>query len=159
MIVYHGSNVVVQNPKIIESNRYLDFGDGFYTTTNKVQAINFAKKVAAQRGSKPILNTYEFDENILKSSCKIKEFESANEEWIDFVSKHRSGALVKEKYDLVIGPVADDDVYRSFQLYLVGLLSLEQTVEALKIKRLFNQYVFKNEKALLCLKFVDAKEV
>ena len=100
MIVYHGSNVVVQNPKIIESNRYLDFGDGFYTTTNKVQAINFAKKVAAQRGSKPILNTYEFDENILKSSCKIKEFESANEEWIDFVSKHRSGALVKEKYDL-----------------------------------------------------------
>ena len=45
MIIYHGSNLVVEEPKLIAQNRYLDFGYGFYTTTNKVQAISFAEKV------------------------------------------------------------------------------------------------------------------
>lgn len=37
MILYHGSNAIVFYPKLIEQNRFLDFG--FYTTTNKIQAI------------------------------------------------------------------------------------------------------------------------
>ena len=45
MILYHGSNVVVSEPKLIQQNRFLDFGFGFYTTTNKKQAIGFADKV------------------------------------------------------------------------------------------------------------------
>ena len=45
MIIYHGSNVVVDKPKLIPQNRYLDFGYGFYTTINKIQAISFADKV------------------------------------------------------------------------------------------------------------------
>ena len=50
MILYHGSNVIVKEPHIIESNRFLDFGIGFYTTTNKDQAVNFA-----QPNERPIL--------------------------------------------------------------------------------------------------------
>ena len=45
MILYHGSNAIVEKPKLIEQNRFLDFGYGFYTTTNKDQAENFSKKV------------------------------------------------------------------------------------------------------------------
>ena len=45
MILYHGSNVAVEKPVLIKQNRFLDFGFGFYTTTNKEQAIDFAKKV------------------------------------------------------------------------------------------------------------------
>ena len=63
MILYHGSNAIVENPQLIEQNRYLDFGNGFYTTTNKAQAENFAQKVIVRRGGKPIVNEYEFDEN------------------------------------------------------------------------------------------------
>ena len=49
MILYHGSNVTVEYPKLIKQNRYLDFGFGFYTTTNRDQAVNFAGKVTDRR--------------------------------------------------------------------------------------------------------------
>ena len=157
MILYHGSNMVVDKPKIIEQNRFLDFGTGFYTTTNQFQAENFAIKVAKRRGGKPILNIYEIDDNLL--NYKIKEFKTPSEEWLDFVSNNRSGVYINEKYDLVIGLVANDDIYRTFQLYSLGLLNKNQTLEALKIKKLFNQYVFKTNDIIVCLKFIKAVEV
>lgn len=49
MILYHGSNVAVEHPKLIRQNRYLDFGFGFYTTTNRDQAVNFAQRVTEHR--------------------------------------------------------------------------------------------------------------
>ena len=49
MIVYHGSNVIASEPRLIQQNRFLDFGFGFYTTTNKTQAIGFAEKVTRRR--------------------------------------------------------------------------------------------------------------
>ena len=64
-----------------------------------------------------------------------------------------------EKYDIIIGAVANDDVYRTLQVYASGLLTKEQALEALKIKRLFDQYVFASEKALNTLKFIKAEEL
>ena len=157
MILYHGSNMTVENPRIIEQNRFLDFGSGFYTTTNQIQSENFAIKVAKRRGGKPILNIYEIDDNFL--NYKIKKFENPNEEWLDFVSNNRSGVYLDEKFDLIIGPVANDDIYRTFQLYSLGLLTKEQTLEALKIKKLYNQYVFKTESLILNLRFIKSVEV
>ena len=49
MIVYHGSNIIVDQPRLVHQNRTLDFGYGFYTTTNQNQAVNFAKKVTDRR--------------------------------------------------------------------------------------------------------------
>ncbi len=159
MILYHGSNVVVEQPKLIEQNRFLDFGYGFYTTTNESQAENFAQKVIIRRGGKPIVNVYEFDETAQTNTLKIKRFSAPDEEWLDFVSAHRNGTYNGEKYDLIIGAVANDDVYRTLQVYSTGLLSKEQALEALKIKKLFNQYVFATEEALALLKFQEAREV
>lgn len=159
MILYHGSNVVVEQPKLIEQNRFLDFGYGFYTTTNKEQAKNFAQKVIVRRGCKPIVNVYELDENAQTNLLKIKRFSAPDEEWLDFVSAHRNGTYDGEQYDLIIGAVANDDVYRTLQVYSTGLLTKEQALEALKIKKLFNQYVFATKEALELLKFVEAREV
>lgn len=64
MILYHGSNMIVNKPKLIVQNRFLDFGCGFYTTTNKEQALNFALKVAVRRGGVPIITIYEIDDDI-----------------------------------------------------------------------------------------------
>lgn len=158
MILYHGSNTIVKNPKLVEQNRFLDFGYGFYTTTNKEQAENFAKKVTVRRGGNPIVNVYEFDENA-ESGLNIKRFSAPDEEWLDFVSAHRNGTYDGEKYDVVIGAVANDDVYRTLQVYSSGLLTKEQVLEALKVKKLFNQYVFATEKSLASLKFIDGKKV
>ena len=81
-------------------------------------------------------------------------FESANEAWLDFVSKKRSGNHEGEAYDFVFGPVANDDVYNTFTLYTAGVLTKEQTLEALKIKKLYNHLVLTSEKALSYLKFI-----
>lgn len=159
MILYHGSNVIVKEPHIIESNRFLDFGIGFYTTTNKDQAINFAKKVVQRKGEgKPIVNIYELDETII-SRLDIKQFDGPNEEWLDFVSDNRNGTYSDKEYDAIIGAVADDDVYRTLQVYASGVLTKEQALEALKIKKLFNQYVFKTESSLKAIRFIKSEEV
>lgn len=159
MTLYHGSNMVMEKPRLIERNRFLDFGYGFYTTTNMAQAENFAKKIIVRRGGTPIVNVYEIDDNIGNKLLKIKHFNAPDEEWLDFVSTHRNGTYDGEQYDLIIGAVADDDVYRTLQVYSSGLLTKEQALEALKIKKLFNQYVFATIEAISLLKFVKSEEV
>ena len=155
MIVYHGSNLVVDKPKLITQNRFLDFGYGFYTTTNKVQAISFAEKVYKRKndGAKQV-SIYEVDEDKIFEQCSVLRFDSANEEWLDFVSQNRNGNYEGKEYDIIYGPVANDDVYTTFTLYQAGALTKEQTIETLKIKKLYDQMVFTSEKALSFLKFV-----
>lgn len=157
MILYHGSNLAVAEPKILTPNRYLDFGVGFYTTSNFSQAKGFAEKVTARKGvGKHTVSKYEFEENAL-DKLNVLAFESANEAWLDFVSDNRNGISHSEKFDLIYGPVADDDIFRTFILYSTGVLTKEQTLAALKIKKLFNQYVFATDKALQHLKFIGTE--
>ena len=87
MILYHGSNLVVSEPMLIQQNRFLDFGFGFYTTTNKAQAISFADKVTKRRknGEREV-SIYEIEENIAFSECSVLRFDGPGEAWLDFVS-------------------------------------------------------------------------
>lgn len=156
MILYHGSNLTVENPKIITPNRYLDFGKGFYTTSNFEQAQNFADKVTARKKEgESTVSIYEFDDTKL-DDLSVLSFEAADEKWLDFVSDNRNGSVLNEEYDIIYGPVANDDIFRTFILYTTGVLTKEQTLEALKIKKLYNQYVFKNDNALKHLRFINA---
>lgn len=157
MILYHGSNVIVSQPRLIKQNRFLDFGYGFYTTTNKAQAISFADKVTRRRGEgKKEVSIYEVDAEKAFAEGKLLRFDSPNEAWLDFVSDNRSGNYEGETFDFVYGPVANDDVYRTFTLYTAGLLTKEQTLEALKVKKLYDQLVFSTEKALSYLRFIGS---
>ncbi|MGM9597037.1 MAG: DUF3990 domain-containing protein [Eubacteriales bacterium] len=157
MIIYHGSNVTVEEPKILTSNRYLDFGAGFYTTTNYDQALNFAGKVTMRKKcGRSTVNIYALDERIFEN-VNVLNFESADEAWLDFVSDNRSGIDRTAGYDLICGPVANDDVYQTFILYSTGVYTKEQTIEALKIKKLYNQYVFTTDRALSFLTFKEVK--
>ena len=154
MILYHGSNVIVDQPKLIRQNRYLDFGFGFYTTTNREQAVNFAQKVTDRRKmGEATLNIYSVNEAVAFQECKVLHFDSPDEAWLDFVAANRQGTYQGEKYDLIYGAVANDDVYRTIALYMTGVLDKEQTLSSLKIRKLFNQLVFATEKSLQYLKF------
>ena len=154
MILYHGSNVIVDQPKLIRQNRYLDFGFGFYTTTNREQAVNFAQKVTDRRKmGEATLNIYSVNEAVAFQECKVLQFDSPEEAWLDFVAANRQGTYQGEKYDLIYGAVANDDVYRTIALYMTGVLDKEQTLSSLKIRKLFNQLVFATEKSLQYLKF------
>lgn len=157
MILYHGTNLIVDKPILIKRDRFLDFGNGFYTTTNKEQAITFVRKVALRRGGKPIVNAYEINENCFEK-LNGRFFAKPDAEWLDFASAHRSGTYNNEIYDLIAGPVANDDVFRTIQLYMTDVLNKEQALEILKIKSLYDQYVFCTEKALPKLTFLQAEE-
>ena len=154
MILYHGSNIVVAQPKLIQQNRFLDFGYGFYTTTNKEQAISFADKVFRRRkeGDR-VVSIYELDEETAFTACSVLKFDAPNADWLDFVSENRSGIYKGARYDFVFGPVANDDVYTTFTLYTAGILTRDQTLAALKVKKLYNQLVITSEQALKYLKF------
>ena len=155
MIVYHGSNVVVSEPKLVAQNRNLDFGFGFYTTTNKTQAIAFADKVFRRRQEgDSVISIYEFDAQAAFAACSFLRFESPDEAWLDFVPENRAGIYKGKSYDLVYGPVANDDVYATFTLYTSGTLTKEQTIETLKIKKLYDQLVLSSERALGFLHFI-----
>lgn len=154
MILYHGSNLVVSKPRLVQQNRFLDFGYGFYTTTNREQAISFANKVTRRRKSgHRAVSIYEIDESVAFKECSLLRFDEPGEEWLKFVSENRAGKCSGEVYDFIFGPVANDDVYRTFTLYTSGVLTKEQTLEQLKIRKLYDQLVLTSDKALSYLRF------
>ena len=152
MQLYRGSNEVVTQPDVLSSCRGLDFGAGFYTTTNLDQAMSFSKKVALKRKGRPVVSVYEFDEGAL-DHMRVRRFEGPDHDWLDFVIANRRGEDVNTGFDIVIGPVADDDVYGTIALFESGFYSEEEALDHLKVKRLFNQYVFVSDKALSHIRF------
>ena len=89
----------------------------------------------------------------------MKDFLAAGVEWLDFVSDNRNDVYAGPGYDFVHGPIANDDVYRTLLFYFEGLMTKETALEALKVRKLYNQYVFKSETALSALRFVGAEVV
>lgn len=154
MIVYHASNCEVKVPMLVESNRLLDFGPGFYTTSNREQAVRFARSVVMKRGGTPILNVYEFDEAAAGAALLTKRFRAPDNEWLDFVVANRCGKYAGERFDVVIGPVANDSVYQTIGLYIKGFMSREATIQELRVHSLYDQIVFCQPKAFSFLKIV-----
>jgi hypothetical protein len=149
MLIYHGSDMPVKTPKILISNRLLDFGEGFYTTSFLEQAQRWAKRVRDRNKSKEqIVSIYEFDADKADKELKIIKFTSPDSEWLRFVSACRSGKETDFEYDIVIGPVANDNVYATIQLFETGLLSEAETIIRLKVEKIFDQILFHTDKSL-----------
>ena len=160
MIVYHGSDVVVESPTLLKPKRTLDFGPGFYTTTNKEQAISFAQKVMLRNDTQTkAVSMYEIDFKEIEDTLDVLKFNYPDEEWLDFVFANRQGIYNGKRYDLVYGAVADDTIYRVFGLYEAGLLTKEETLKRLKIRKLYDQVAFCTEKALSYLKFIGQLDI
>jgi len=149
MILYHGSNVVVDQPQILQSERMLDFGMGFYTTSNKEQAIWWAQRVAIRRKTNTrIISEYEFDLGIAQKELSVISFGKPDDEWLDFVCQNRSGKIPSKAYDIAIGPVANDQVFAVVALYEQGFYSKAAAIAEMKVRTLYNQILFHTEKSL-----------
>ena len=166
MTLYHGSNQIIKTPEIRSSTRTLDFGTGFYTTTNKEQAIDFAVKVydrSIRAGDTPkgkFVSIYEADYEAMQRELDILRFESPDEEWFDFVIANRRNIQQQSgKYDVIYGPVANDTIYRTLIAFETGELSKAETIAKLKVRRLFDQMTFVSERSLSFLKFSGSMEV
>jgi len=160
MQLYHGSSVIVEKPVLLHEQRTLDFGNGFYTTTNLNQAQVFAQKVGDRRETKNcFVSTYDVAEyEVLKRELSVLEFPEANEAWLDFVFANRADTYSGEQYDVVYGPVANDTIYRVLGVYESGIIGKEECIRQLKIRELYNQMTFCSEKALAFLKYAGCLE-
>jgi len=149
MTIYHGSNVAVKSPKILGSNRFLDFGEGFYTTSSYEQANRWAQRVRDNRKSEQsIISVYNFDMEKADRDLQIIRFDAPTSEWLRFVIACRKGNEFEKRYDIAMGPVANDNVYTAIKLFETGVLSENETIIRLKVEKIYNQILFHTEQAL-----------
>jgi len=157
MIVYHGSNSIVVHPDIVYSRKSTDFSTGFYLTTIKEQALFWARK-RKMSSNEAYINQYSLNENEL-AKLNVLKFDSYNLKWLKFVSNCR---IEKDTstYDVVIGPLANDRIYDSLNLFFSGLISEKQTIEKIKIYKPTMQICIRNNEAIeKLLKFESAEAI
>jgi hypothetical protein len=102
------------------------------------------------------VSVYQFDEVREAQRLETLRFDAADGDWLDFVNANRLGTYDGKKFDLIVGPVANDDIFPTLQAFQAGLFTREQTLEALKVRQLYDQYVFVSELSIGMLEFVRA---
>lgn len=159
MKLYHGSTVTVKKPNIQKGRKATDFGKGFYTTTSYEQAKKWAVlKRNRTHGTKAYVSVYEVPDDIFSRGLTILWFEGATKEWLEFVVSNRRGKGNIE-YDLVMGPVANDQLYATIRLYEQGVVTANAAIEMLKTHKLFNQLSFHTPVTISLLRFLESVEV
>lgn len=149
MTVYHGSYTVVKEPKVVKGKNTKDFGTGFYCTIIREQAERWAK-----RYDTPTVNAYTVR---MDTNLKILEFKDMTEEWLDFIIDCRHGK--KHEYDIVIGAMANDQIYNFIADYMDGIITREQFWALARFKYPTHQINFCTPEALKCLEFISSEEV
>lgn len=159
MKLYHGSTVVVRKPSLRPGRSNADFGKGFYTTGNLEQAVRWAHiKQERENAVRAVVSVYEFDEALLVSpDWKIRQFIGADEAWLYFVSDCRKSR--PHDFDLVQGPVANDKVFTTVNLFESGVLSAEAAILQLKAYKTYDQLSFHTARVIGSLKFLESFEV
>lgn len=151
MRLYHGSNQPIDTIDLTKGSKYKDFGQGFYTTHLFQQAKEWSKTITNRYGGTPTVTEYEFDlDKAIAAGLNVKIFEAADREWALFVmaNRDRTGEVFHHDFDIVIGPVADDNMARLFGLYDMKIIDFEAVVAGLIYKDLNSQCFFATERAL-----------
>ncbi|MCD8261107.1 MAG: DUF3990 domain-containing protein [Bacteroides sp.] len=149
MEIYHGGYCAIELPEIREGKYTKDFGTGFYCTELKEQAVRWAR-----RYDTPTVSIYNFD---LGTGLKVLHFTEMMEEWLDFIVNCRN--KVSHDYDIVIGAIANDQVYNYISDYVSGVLTREQFWILAKFKRPTHQINFCTPEALKYLSFIKCEEI
>lgn len=159
MRLYHGSNVEVRKPNLRYGRNNTDFGKGFYTTTQKEQAERWTEiKLDRAKTGKRIVTVYDVDDALITSpELSIREFHGVDEAWLEFVVNSRKG--IKHNYDLVFGPVANDKVFTTVNLYESGVLDAPTAIARLRAYKTYDQLSFHTERVISALQFVESYEV
>ena len=156
-MLFHGSSVPVEHPDVFHSKRFLDFGSGFYATSFRNQAERWARRKAMRTGGRPFLSEFMLADDL--SAWKVLRFEDDGA-WLDFVCDCRRGSETFLQYDIVVGKVADDDVFKTVDAFVRGLWSRERALQELRYSKANDQYAFISQPALdESLHFVRAFEL
>lgn len=145
MRVYHGSTVAISEPLVRIGRKNLDFGQGFYITDLKEQAVSWASRPL--NANKPkVLNVYELDlDAVIAHQFRYLHFAAYDTEWLDFVVSNRKGGQQWADYDLIEGGIANDRVFNTIELYSTGLINMEMALQRLKYEQPNNQLCILNQ--------------
>ena len=156
MILYHGSNVDIESIDLSRSSVGKDFGCGFYLTASKEQAERMRRRRARLYGGEMVVSSFEFDEKAAREAgMNIKVFESYSKEWADFILANRKNDTRTQihVFDIVHGPITNDDVGYQIRRLLAGLITIETFLNELKFKEgVTYQYLFATERSVQFLK-------
>lgn len=165
MRLYHGSNIVIDSINLAMCRPYKDFGQGFYLTDIEEQAEKMATRVSKIYGGFPVVNIYEIDDDFRElSDLRIKDFGvHTTEEWAKFIMNNRNRTFTDEKsllcnrdnkYDIVIGPVADDNMALLFRQYENEIIDFSTLLKGMIYRKTSSQYSFHTEKSIKLLRKV-----
>ena len=146
MTLYHGSYKAIPAPNLSFARETTDFGKGFYTTTILSQVKKWAERYKRRQGS-GIVSTYETNEDELRKNVSVLEFDSYSEEWLEYIIKCRQG-LSAGYYDLVIGGIANDDVFNTLTIFFRGFIDKTETISRLRYEKPNVQYCFKTQSVI-----------
>lgn len=159
MRLYHGSNEEVRNPELRPMTRALDFGRAFYLTTDREQAIKWARTTTLRRGDgAPTVSFYEVDDSRLAELSRL-EFTSPDSKWLHYISRNRNQSVDDSSADVVIGPVANDNTMPVLNLYFKGSYTEEEALRRLLPQKLRDQVAMKSVRALAELRFIGSEIV
>lgn len=158
MIVYHGSSEKIEKPDVKFSKKYLDFGRGFYLTSFENQAKKWAIRKGMRQNKQGIVNIYELKDNW--KDYKVLSFEEENEKWLDFVCACRKGETLNKDYDIIVGNVANDDVFKTVDMYFRDLWDKKRVLEELRYYKMNDQIcIVKQDILETVLEYKDSYEV
>ena len=146
MILYHGSFKAIQRPDLSFARETTDFGKGFYTTPIQSQAEKWAARYKHRQGSGAV-SVYETDENELRKKASVLEFDTYSVEWLDFIVQCRQGQP-EGNWDLIIGGIANDDVFNTLTLYFRLFIDKKEAIKRLRYEKPNIQYCFKRQAVL-----------
>ena len=178
LLLYHGSYCEVKEPDITKCAKNKDFGQGFYLTSSKKQAESFLntsiiKAIAEGRILKEqnfgYISTFEVR---IVNDIKVNIFKEADKGWLHCIAAHRKKnsfvGIEKEmdKYDVIVGKIADDATNAVLTAYISGVFGEigsneadEFCIKQLLPGKLKNQYCFKTDKALKCIKHIGSEKI
>ena len=148
-MIFHGGYNEIRLPKIIKGKYAKDFGTGFYCTEFREQAIRWSKRFET-----PIISVYNVKSN---SKLCVLQFTEMTEEWLEFIVNCRAG--IEHTYDIVSGPMANDQIYNYIADYIQGILTKEQFWVLAKFKHPTHQICFCTQHALNSLTFINAEKL
>ena len=167
--IYHGSDHIIQEPQLGLGNAKNDYGPGFYCTTDKAMAYEWACKnncngfVYAYKLDTAKLRTLNLmDDNhhvlhwiaLLLNNRTFSTNSEIAQTARDFILKHYLESV--EKYDLVYGYRADDSYFAFAEAFVENGLSVRQLERALYLGKLGTQTVLVSQKAFEHIEFVVA---
>lgn len=160
MRVYHGGYAKVTEIDLRKGRNKLDFGQGFYVTRIRSQAEIWAARAGRFHKTSGVVSEFEFYENAFEHfGLKVLRFPNYTEQWLDFIILNRDTKtpVPPHGYDLVEGPVANDDVNDRINDYLAGVVSKPDFLEELIHHKPTHQICFCTIRSLQMIEPLDGK--